>query len=190
MKTVKDKYLVVGADFAGFPLKEVVVEHLEKKGWKILDLGVKKDSDPKDTDLMFHRVGLRVGAEISEGNYERALLFCGTGMGIHIAASKCPHVHAGVVESLPAATRAITGNGVNVLAMGAFYVAPQTACDIADAYLSNSLGSGWEWWHNFYEFHKLAIDELEAFDYEKYKENGFKVNKPGDYPLKLETKPE
>ena len=124
MKTVKDKYLVVGADFAGFPLKEVVVEHLTKKGWKILDLGVKKDSDPNDTDLMFHRVGLRVGAEISEGNYERALLFCGTGMGIHIAASKCPHVHAGVVESLPAATRAITGNGVNVLAMGAFYVAP------------------------------------------------------------------
>ena len=120
MKTVKDKYLVVGADFAGFPLKEAVVAHLEKKGWKILDMGVKKDSDPNDTDLMFHRVGLRVGAMISEGEYERALLFCGTGMGIHIAASKCPHVHAGVVESVPAARRAITGNGVNVLAMGAF----------------------------------------------------------------------
>ena len=108
MKTVKDKYLVVGADFAGFPLKEAVVAHLEKKGWKILDLGVRKDSDPNDTDLMFHRVGLRVGAMISEGEYERALLFCGTGMGIHIAASKCPHVHAGVVESVPAARRAIT----------------------------------------------------------------------------------
>ena len=192
MKTIKDKYLVVGADFAGFPLKEVVVEHLLKKGWKILDLGVKKDSNPKDTDLMFHRVGLRVGAEISEGNYERALLFCGTGMGIHIAASKCPHVHAGVVESLPAASRAITGNGVNVLAMGAFYVAPQTACDIADAYLSAELGSCWEWWHNFYEFHKLAIDELEAFYYEEYKNNGFKVNKLGDYDLTLDfdKKPE
>ena len=113
-------------------------------------------------------------------------------MGIHIAASKCPHVHAGVVESLPAATRAITGNGVNVLAMGAFYVAPQTACDIADAYLSNELGSGWEWWHNFYEFHKLAIDELEAFNYEEYKKNGFKVNKLGDYDLTLDfdKKPE
>ena len=192
MKTVKDKYLVVGADFAGFPLKEVVVEHLRKKGWKITDLGVTKDSDPADTENMFHRVGLRVGAQISEGNFERALLFCGTGMGIHIAASKCPHVHAGVVESLPAATRAITGNGVNVLAMGAFYVAPQTACDIADSYLSNSLGSGWEWWHNFYEFHKLAIDELEAFDYEEYKKNGFKVRKLGDYDLTLDfdKKPE
>ena len=45
MKTIKDKYLVVGADFAGFPLKEAVCEHLRKKGWKIEDLGVRKDSD-------------------------------------------------------------------------------------------------------------------------------------------------
>ena len=42
MKTIKEKNLVVGADFAGFPLKEAVVAHLEKKGWKILDMGVKK----------------------------------------------------------------------------------------------------------------------------------------------------
>lgn len=95
MKKVKDKYLVVGADFADYPLKEAVVAHLKSKG-----------------------------------------------------------------------------------------------CDIADAYLNAELGSGYGWWHNFYEFHKLAIDELEAFDYKKYKENGFKVEHLGDYPLKLETKPE
>ena len=191
MKLVKDKYLVVGADFAGYPLKEAVVAHLKEKGWKITDLGVVEGSDPdKDTDLMFHRVGLRVGSAIAEGEFERALLFCGTGMGIHIAASKCPHVHAGVVESVPAALRAITGNGVNVLAMGAFYVAPQMGCDIADAYLNAELGSGYEWWKNFYEFDKLAIDELEAFDYEEYKKNGFKVKHLGDYPIALEKKPE
>ncbi len=191
MKSVKNKQLVVGADFAGFPLKEAVVAHLKKKGWEITDLGVTApDQDQENTDLMFHRVGLRVGAAISEGEFDRALLFCGTGMGIHIAASKCPHVHAGVVESVPAALRAITGNGVNVLAMGAFYVAPQMGCDIADAYLNADLGTGYEWWHNFYEFHKLAIDELEAFDYEKYKANGFKVEHLGDFDLKLETKPE
>ena len=189
MKTVKDKHILMGADFAGYPLKEAVAAHLRRKGWHILDIGVKADSDPNDTDLMFHRVGLRAGAMISEGEYERALLFCGTGMGIHIAASKCPHVHAGVVESVPAALRAITGNGVNVLAMGAFYVAPQMGCDIADAYLNAELGTGYEWWHNFYEFHKLATDQLEAFDYEAYKKNGFKVNKLGDYPLTLEEKP-
>lgn len=190
MRKVKDKEILVGADFAGFPLKETVVEYLEKKGWKVTDVGVRRDSDPEDTDLMFHRVGLRAGAMISEGEFERALLFCGTGMGIHIAASKCPHVHAGVVESVPAALRAITGNGVNVLAMGAFYVAPKMACDIVDAYLNAELGTGYEWWKNFYEFHKLAIDELEAFNYEDYKANGFKVKHLGDYPLELEDKPD
>lgn len=189
MKTVKDKYILVGADFAGYPLKEAVVAHLKSYGWKVTDVGV-TDPNSTDTDLMFHRIGLRVGSMISEGEFERALLFCGTGMGIHIAASKCPGVHAGVVESVPAALRAITGNGVNVLAMGAFYVAPQMGCDIADAYLGASLGSGYEWWPNFYEFHKLAIDELNAFNYEEYKKNGFKVKHLGDYPIKLEKKPQ
>ena len=74
MKMVKDKKLVVGADFAGYPLKEAVCAHLRAKGWEITDMGVKADSDPNDTDLMFHRVGLRVGAMISEGEFERALL--------------------------------------------------------------------------------------------------------------------
>lgn len=189
MKTIKDRQILVGADFAGFPLKEAVCAHLRQYGWTITDVGVQADSDPDDTDLMFHRIGLRVGSLIAEGEFERALIFCGTGMGIHIAASKCPHVHAGVVESVPAALRAVTGNGVNVLAMGAFYVAPKMGCDIADAYLTHSLGDGYEYWPNFYEFHKLAIDELEAFDYESYKANGFKVNHLGDYPLELMDDP-
>ena len=188
MKTVKDKQILVGADFAGFPLKEAVVEHLKKKGWTVTDIGVRSEDD--EDKEMFHRIGLKVGAKISEGEFERALIFCGTGMGIHIAASKCPGVHAGVVESVPAALRAITGNGVNVLSMGAFYVAPQMGKDIADAYLSHSLGDGYEWWPNFYEFHNLAIDELNAFDYEKFKANGFEVERLGDYPLELMDNPE
>lgn len=189
MKMIQDKELLVGADFAGYPLKEAVIKHLQQYGWKITDVGVKEDSDPKDTDLMFHRIGLRVGAMISEKEFERALIFCGTGMGIHIAASKCPGVFSGVVESVPSALRAITGNAVNVLAMGAFYVAPKMGCDIADAYLTHNLGDGYEWWPNFYEFHKLAADELTAFDYEEYKANGFKVKHMGDFELSLMDDP-
>jgi RpiB/LacA/LacB family sugar-phosphate isomerase len=188
LKMVKDKAIVVGADFAGYPLKEVVIAHLKSKGWEIEDVGV-TDPNDYDTENMFHRVGLRVGAKIAENEYERGLVFCGTGMGIHIAASKCPHVHAGVVESVPAALRAITGNGVNVLAMGTFYVAPQMGCDIVDAYLNASLGSGYEWWENFYDYHKLAIDELETFDYQEYKKNGFKIKHLGDCLITKEAKP-
>jgi len=189
MKTVKNKQILVAADFAGYPLKEEVVAHLKRKGWEVTDVGV-RSLDDTDTDLMFHRLGLRVGAMITEKEFDRALLFCGTGMGIHIAAGKCPGVHAAVVESIPAALRAITGNGVNALSMGAFYVAPKMGIDIAEAFLNNDLGSGYEWWHNFYEFHKLAIDEIDAFDYAEYKANGFKVKHLGDYDLKLEEKPE
>ena len=181
MKMAKDKQVLVGADFAGFPLKEAVVRHLKSKGWTVTDIGV-RSADEKEPE-MFHRIGLKVGAKIAEGEFERALLFCGTGMGIHIAASKCPRVHAGVVESVPAALRAITGNGVNVLAMGAFYVAPQMGMDIADAFLEHNLGDGYEDWKNFYEFHKLAIDELDAFDYAEFKKNMFEVKKLGEVEL-------
>lgn len=188
MKMVKDKEILVAADSSGFPLKEAVVEHLKKKGWKITDIGVR--SADEENPEMFHRIGLKVGAKITEKEFERALIFCGTGMGIHIAASKCPGVFSGVVESVPAALRAITGNDVNVLAMGAFYVAPEMGKEIADAYLNHNLGDGYEWWPNFYEFHKLACDELEQFDYEKFKANGFEVERIGDYPLELMEKPD
>jgi ribose 5-phosphate isomerase B len=181
LKTIKDRHVLVGADFAGFPLKQAVVRHLKSRGWKVTDIGV-KSGDEKNPE-MFHRIGLKVGAKIAEGEFERALIFCGTGMGIHIAASKCPHVHCGVVESVPAALRAVTGNGVNVLAMGAFYVAPQMGMDIADAFLEHNLGDGYADWKNFYEFHKLAVDELEVFDYEEFKRNGFEVKKLGDVEL-------
>jgi ribose 5-phosphate isomerase B len=178
VKTIKDKQILIAADFAGFPLKEAVVKHLKKKGWTITDIGVRsvEEKNPE----MFHRIGLKVGAKIAEGEFERALIFCGTGMGIHIGASKCPRVHAGVVESVPAALRAITGNRVNVLSMGAFYVAPQMGMDIADAYLEHNFGDGYEDWENFYEFHKIAIDELDAFNYEEFKKNGFEVKKLGE----------
>ena len=82
-----------------------------------------------------------------------------------------------------------SGNGVNVLAMGAFYVAPQMAKDIVDAYLSADLGTGYEWWPNFYEFHKLSLDEQDAFDYEEFKANHFEVKKIGDVPIALMDKP-
>ena len=184
MNTVKEKKVLVGADFAGFPLKEAVVADLIKRGWEVTDIGV-RSADEKDPE-MFHRIGLKVGAKIAEREFERALLFCGTGTGIHIAASKCPHVHATVVQSVEAAKRAITGNNVNVLAMGAFYVAPQMGIECARVFLENDLGSGWEYWKNFYEFHKLAYDELEAFDYEAFKKAGFEVERLGDFPLELE----
>lgn len=183
MKMVKDKKILVAADIAGVPLKDAVVADLAADGWEITDIGV-KSVDEKNPE-MFHRIGLKVGAKIAEREFERAIIFCGTGMGIHIAASKCPRVHAAVVESVPAALRCITGNNCNVLAMGAQYVAPQMGIQAARAFLESNFGDGYEDWKNFKEFHQLAYDELENFNYEEFKNNNFEVTKLGEVNLEI-----
>lgn len=181
MKMAKDKHVVVGADFAGHPLKEYVKRHLMDKGWEVTDLTPDKEETP-----MYHRVGFMLGAEIAEGNFEKALAFCGTGMGIHVAASKCPHVHAAVAESVMAARRSATANNCNLLAMGGFWIAPRLGMAMADAFLESSLGSGYEDWDGFYNYHEIGYQECEAFDYERYKANGFAVVNP----LEAELGPE
>ncbi|MEO7350091.1 MAG: RpiB/LacA/LacB family sugar-phosphate isomerase [Terrimesophilobacter sp.] len=178
MSATENKNVVVGADFAGFPLKEAVKKHLESRGWTVTDMTPERENVP-----MYHRVGFMVGAQISEKKFEKALVFCGSGMGIHIAASKCPGVHSAVCESVASAKRASTANNANVLAMGAFFTAPRLANAMAEAFLENSLGDGYEDWDGFYEYHKLGFDECENFDYEAYKANGFSVLDPQEVTL-------
>ncbi len=170
MKSVRDRHVVVGADFAGFALKESVKAHLVGRGWNVLDLTPSRDDLP-----MYHRVGFLVGSRIAEGEFEKALAFCGSGMGIHIAASKCPHVHAAVCESVASARRAATANSANVLAMGSFFTGPQLGMAMADAFLESTLGDGYEGWDGFHEYHRLGFEECENFDYESFKATGFRV---------------
>jgi RpiB/LacA/LacB family sugar-phosphate isomerase len=170
MKTAKNKHVVVSADFAGFPLKEAVKKHLIKRGWTVEDLTPVLAETP-----MYHRAGFMLGAKIAEREYEKGLAFCGTGMGIHIAAAKCPHVHAAICESVSSAKRAATGNNCNVLAMGALFTAPHLGMAMADAFLDYSFGQGYEAWEGFDAFHVMGYEQTEHFDYEAYKANGFKL---------------
>lgn len=172
MKTVKNKQILVAADVAGFHLKEAVVAHLKKNGWEVTDVGV-KDEVGAGVEI-FHRMAIRTACKVGEGEFDRALMFCGTGMGVHLAANKVPGVQAAVVESVPAALRAITGNGVNVMCMGGYYVSFQMGIEIAEAFLNNDLGSGYEWWDTFYDYHKFAHDEIDNFNFEEFKKNGYK----------------
>ncbi|MBQ3412898.1 MAG: RpiB/LacA/LacB family sugar-phosphate isomerase [Oscillospiraceae bacterium] len=178
MKTIADKYIVMGSDMAGFSLKEAVKKHLVDLGWKVEDVGVTDPYAPNPE--MFHRVGFKVGAKISEKEYERGLVFCGTGMGIHIAAGKCPGVQAAVVESVRSAKRASQANNTNVLSMGGFWMSPADGIEAVDAWLNTKLGDGWEDQPLSTEYHQLAYDEIDQFDYEAFKANGFEPIHLGD----------
>lgn len=173
MRLAADRHVVVGADFAGMPLKDAVKTHLEERGWKVQDL-----TPTVETTDMYHRIGFLVASKIAEGEYEKALAFCGSGMGIHIAASRVPHVHSAVAESVPAALRAATANNANLLALGAFFTAPRTAMAMADAFLTAQLGEGYEDWDGFLEYHQIGYDECENFDYDAYRANGFRLAQP------------
>lgn len=178
MKTAKDKYVVVGADFAGYPLKEAVKRHLIERGWTVEDLTPVQDEAP-----MYHRVGFAVGARIAEKEYERGLIFCGSGMGIHVAAGKVPGVHAAVCESVDSARRCVTANNCNVMAMGSFFTGPRLGMAMADAFLDHHFGQGYEDWEDFDTYHMVGWRECEEFDYEAYKANGFQVDDPATAPL-------
>ena len=73
MKMAKDKYVLVAADFAGLELKDAVVRHLKERGWHVTDVGAK--AQDTGTPEMYHRIGLRAGAMIAEGEFERCLLY-------------------------------------------------------------------------------------------------------------------
>ena len=161
MKTVKEKQIVVGADFAGYPLKEAVCEHLRKKGWEITDIGVKANSDPEDTDLMFHRVGLRAGAMISEGEFERALLFCGTGIGISMAANKIKGIRAACCSDYFSAQYTRLHNDANALCMGGRVVGAGLACELVDVFLATEFEGG---------RHQRRVDKLSALEQEYLQE--------------------
>ena len=160
MKTAKDKYVVLGSDLAGYPLKCAVAEHLIKEGYKITDLGV-TDPNYEDPEMMFQRVGFRVGSKISEGEFEKGLLFCGTGMGMSVIANRFQGIRASVVESVFAARMCRAINDANVLCLGAMIWGDWMACEAVDVFLSTKLGDGLE---NLKEFLEQAAKKVEAIE--------------------------
>ena len=119
---------------------------------------------------MFHRIGLEGGRQDFRGRVRAGADLLRHGNGIHIAASKCPHVHAAVCESVPAAKRAITGNNCNVLAMGAFYVSPQMGHRDGGRLPEQQPGRRLRVVAQLLRVPQAGpMDELEAFDYEAFK---------------------
>lgn len=157
---MKTKRVIMGADVAGFDLKDAVKAHLTQKGYEIVDVGMLE----KETTVPFQEVGFRVGRAVSKGEFERGLLFCGSGMGIHLAAAKFPGVLCAVCESIPAAKRCAVANHCNILAMGGFYVAPYTGCQMAEEFLSSDFGDGQT--ERFVAFHEKAYNDIMNHDYQ------------------------
>jgi ribose 5-phosphate isomerase B len=118
-------------DHAGFPLKSLVVETVAAAGHEVIDLGT-WSTDPVD-----YPDTARMAAEtIRAGDAERAILVCGSGAGVAVAACKFPGIRAAVAHDTYTGHQCVEHDKVNVLCLGGRVVGPALAADIIQAYLA------------------------------------------------------
>ena len=148
--------IVLAADPFAVDLKDAVKEHLEKKGYTVLDAGSVKGKDVAYYDAAPPAVKL-----LQAGKAERAILFCGTGAGMCIVANKFKGVNAVCVESVFSAKMARAINDSNVITLGAMIVAPWMANAMVDAWLDTKHTEGLE---DLAGFLKDACQKVNALD--------------------------
>lgn len=129
--------IAIGADHLGLPLKESIKEHLETHGHEVVDYGV-HDTVPVD----YPDVAGEVARDVASGKFDRAILICGTGIGMAIAANKVPGVRAAPVSDPYSAERARKSNNAQVLCLGARVVGPAVAEILVDHWLASEFQGG------------------------------------------------
>jgi len=129
--------LAIGCDIAGLPLKQVVYDHLLGRGIETVDFGVLPDQD-----IDYPDIGHAVAGQVAAGNFDRAILICGTGIGMAIVANKVPGIRAAVCHDPYSAERARKSNDAQVMALGARVVGPELAKTLTDIWLASEFEGG------------------------------------------------
>jgi len=122
--------VALGADHAGFDLKERIKAHLIKLGHDAVDLGT-HSKDPVDYPDFAEAVGLAV----RDKKAERGILVCGSGVGASVAANKIRGVRAGICHDHYSAHQGVEHDDVNVLVLGGRIVGEALALELVEAFL-------------------------------------------------------
>ena len=116
-------------DHAGFPLKPLVLETLQRLGHEPIDLGT-NSTDPVD----YPDVARAACEAVRDGQAERAVVVCGSGAGVAVAACKFPGIRAAVAHETYTAHQAVEHDDVNVVCMGARVIGPLIAAEVLEAF--------------------------------------------------------
>jgi ribose 5-phosphate isomerase B len=133
MTVTKPTVLAIGADNAGADLKNLIRDHLANDPRvEVRDFGVPDAA----TTTAYPYVGLEVATAIAQGQADRGLLICGTGIGMAISANKVPGIRATVAHDSYSVERSVLSNDCQVLALGARVIGPELARRLVDEWLS------------------------------------------------------
>lgn len=130
--------IYIGADHAGFALKQKLVDELKKLGYEPVDVGP-KNLDPADD---FPDFAKPVAQAVSSGEVKRGVLTCGTGLGMSYTANRYPKVRAAVAWSPEVAEMARKHNDANVLVLPARFVSEDEGLAILHKWLDTNFEGG------------------------------------------------
>ena len=154
--------IVIGSDRSGFALKEALIPWLEGQGFEVLDIGTKDIAN----FMPYYQVAPIAAKAIQNGEVKRAILVCGTGMGMAIVANKYKGVYAAPCGSVYDALMCAVINKANVLTLGGWVTAPEQTFAMVKAWLNTPFGEGFsEDRVAFLEnaFHQVSVIEEENF---------------------------
>ena len=123
--------IAVAGDSAGEGLARTLADHLSAK-FDVSEVS-RTDAGP---DPFYANLSDRVASAVVAGRYDRAILVCGTGIGVQMAANKVPGIRAAQCHDTYSAGKAATSNNAQIITMGARVVGPELAKDIAEAFLA------------------------------------------------------
>lgn len=125
--------IAIGADHAGFELKESLTACLREMGCEVIDVGT-DGAAPVDYPDYAEAVGLA----IIEGRADRGIMICGSGVGASVAANKLPGIRAGLCHDTYSAHQGVEHDDMNVLVMGARVIGPEMARELVRAFVGAS----------------------------------------------------
>lgn len=123
--------VVVANDHAGLPLKKVVVEAIRLSGHELIDLGTNSNKRVDFPDYVE-----KAGWLIQNGQAERGILMCGSGVGVCIAANKMKGVYAGLCHDTYSAHQGVEHDHMNVLCLGGKIIGTELAKEIVIAFIA------------------------------------------------------
>ena len=146
--------IAVGCDHGGFDLKNAVLKHLDEKNIAYEDFGTFSNES-----VDYPVYAEKVANAVVSGGYELGLLFCGTGIGISIAANKIKGVRAACCSDNFSVEMTRLHNNANILCLGGRVVTPEKGIELVDLFLSTPFSGD--------ERHQRRIDLVTALE-EKY----------------------
>ena len=123
--------IAIACDHGGFILKNIIIDAVSSAGHTVLDLGT--DST---VSVDYPDYALKIGEAITNGQAERGILICGSGVGACIAANKIKGIYAAVCHDTYSAHQGVEHDNMNVLCLGARIIGPELAKELALAFLS------------------------------------------------------